>query len=147
MLKAYSSITGNYWDSQMHQIKWIQVKKQEVLTFNINSDWIRFCYPMFVLSFTVVFSTLWILNWWERPFWPRMRLFIFKPGEGGLRTSFGRASESHVLSFFDNCGAYFSQCFLRSICVNKLNSSKEKSVYIEKAEVDCLRKTNMHKNA
>ncbi len=45
--------------------------------------------------------------------------------------SFGRASEGHRLSFLDGVRAFFSRCVFRSICVNKFNTSKEKSAYIQ----------------
>lgn len=97
-----------------------------LLTFNINNQRLWFVCPMLVLSSTVICSTLRGWNWWDHPLCQfRRHSFIFEPGKGGKRISFGWTSKSHSLSFHDVWRAYFSLCVFRSVCINTLNTSKK----------------------
>lgn len=100
------------------RIKVESVLTAKIPTYNINVHRLGFQGPVFVVSFTVVTSSMPSSDWWDRPldFFIVQLNLIFKPGDCGHRMSFGRTSQSCSLSFNDGCGIYCCHHVFGSIC-------------------------------
>lgn len=122
---------------EFKRIKVESVLTAKIPTCNINAHRLGFHSPVYVVSFTVVTSSMLSSDSWDRPlgfFIGRLPL-IFKPGECGRRMSSGRTSQSHSLSFNDACGIYCCHHVFGSICSEGRKDSdikRKKRVVLQK---------------
>lgn len=99
------------------RIKVESVLTAKIPTYNINVHRPGFHGPVFVVSFTVVPSSIPSSDWWGSQLGlVELHYIISKPGDCGCRTSFGRTSQSCTLSFNDGCGIYCCHHVFGSIC-------------------------------